>query len=74
MIAGAAGDLRRVASRKLDFGLKLGDGRLRAPFALLKERLMFRGNGDPARLLPQVRQVAAGIKKGQLIMGLAACS
>jgi hypothetical protein len=74
MIAGAAGDLRRVAPYPLDFSFELDDGGLRPPFALLKKRLMLGGEGDPARLLPQVRKVAAGIEKGKLIADLAGCS
>lgn len=74
LIARTAGDMRRVAPYPLDFSFELGDGHLRAPFALLKKRLMLDGNGDPARLLPQVRQVAAGVEKGKLITGLAGSS
>jgi len=70
----AAADLRRIASDQLDFSFKLGDSRLCALFALLKKRLMLGCNGDAARFLAQVRQVAAWIKKGQLITGLAGSS
>jgi hypothetical protein len=73
MIARTTGDVRRVAPYPLDFSFELGDGGLRPAFALLKECLMLGGNGDPPHLLPQVRQITAGIEKGKLIKGLADC-
>lgn len=55
MIAGADGDVRRVASYPPDLSFQLGDGGLRSLFALLKKRLMLGGRGDPARFLAQLR-------------------
>jgi hypothetical protein len=74
LIARDAGDVRCVAPDPLDFSFKFGESRLCALFALLKKRLMLGCNGDAARFLAKVRQVAAGIEKGQLIAGLAGSS
>jgi hypothetical protein len=71
VIARTASDLRRVARYPLGFSFELGDGGLHPPFALLKECLMLGGNSDPARLVAQIRQIPAGIEKGELIKDLA---